>query len=83
MNASSIIAFFTYMLRHMLYVFRKELFADFKLALDIKKHTIHFSSHSYSQLYKDHSYMSHDMRFPTMWYGQPAKPQISLRIRAV
>ena len=27
--------------------------------------------------------MSHDMRFPTMWYLQPAKPQISLRIRAV
>ena len=23
------------------------------------------------------------MRFPTMWYVQPAKPQISLRIRAV
>ena len=26
--------------------------------------------------------MSHDMRFP-MWYMRPAKPQISLRIRAV
>ena len=23
------------------------------------------------------------MRFPTMWYVRPAKPQISLRIRAV
>ena len=23
------------------------------------------------------------MRFPTMWYKRPAKPQISLRIRAV
>ena len=23
--------------------------------------------------------MSCDMRFPTMWYVQPAKPQISLR----
>ena len=27
--------------------------------------------------------MSHDMRFPTMWFVRPAKPQISLRIRAV
>ena len=27
--------------------------------------------------------MSRDMRFPTMWYVRPAKPQISLRIRAV
>ena len=25
----------------------------------------------------------HDMRFPTMWYVQPANPQISLRIPAV
>ena len=25
--------------------------------------------------------MSCDMRFPTMWYVRPAKPQISLRIR--
>ena len=28
-------------------------------------------------------YMSHHMRFPTMWYVQPAKPQISPRIRPV
>ena len=27
--------------------------------------------------------MSQCMRFPTMWYARPAKPQISLRIRAV
>ena len=27
--------------------------------------------------------LSHDIRFPTMWYARPAKPQISLRIRAV
>ena len=27
--------------------------------------------------------LSCDMRFPTMWYVQPAKPQISLRICAV
>ena len=26
--------------------------------------------------------MSHDMRFPTMWYVRPAKAQTSLRIRA-
>ena len=31
-------------------------------------------------LWKHH--LSHDMRFPTMWYVRPAKPQISLRIRA-
>ena len=30
-----------------------------------------------------HVDMSHDMRFPTMWYVRPAKPQISLRVRAV
>ena len=24
--------------------------------------------------------LSHDMRFPTMWYVRPAKPQISLPI---
>ena len=28
------------------------------------------------------SHMSRDMRFPAMWYVRPAKPQISLRIRA-
>ena len=28
-------------------------------------------------------YMSRDRRFPTMWNVRPAKPQISLRIRAV
>ena len=27
--------------------------------------------------------LSQCMRFPTMWYVPPAKPQISLRIRAV
>ena len=27
--------------------------------------------------------MSRDMRFPTMWYVQPAKAQTSMRIRAV
>ena len=29
------------------------------------------------------SQMSREMRFPTMWYVRPAKPQIRLRIRAV
>ena len=28
-------------------------------------------------------YICRDMRFRTMWYVRPAKPQISLRIRAV
>ena len=27
--------------------------------------------------------MSHDMRFPTMWYVRQAKPQIRLRIHTV
>ena len=27
-------------------------------------------------------HLSRDMKFPTMWYVRPAKPQISLRIRA-
>ena len=27
--------------------------------------------------------LSRDLRFPTMWYVRLAKPQISLRIRAV
>ena len=27
--------------------------------------------------------LSQPMRFPTMWYVRPPKPQISLRIRAV
>ena len=29
------------------------------------------------------TYLSQCMGFPTMWYVRPAKPQISLRIRAV
>ena len=32
---------------------------------------------------KDLNHMSRDMRIPTMWYVWPAKPLISLRIRAV
>ena len=30
-----------------------------------------------------HQHMSRNMMFPTMWYVRLAKPQISLRIRAV
>ena len=30
-----------------------------------------------------HKQMSHDKRFPTMWYVRLTKPQVSLRIRAV
>ena len=39
-----------------------------------------------NQTYLDDStnlYMSRVLRFPTMWYVRPAKPQISLRISAV
>ena len=32
---------------------------------------------------KKKSEMSQCLRFPTMWYVRPAKPQISLRIRTV
>ena len=34
-------------------------------------------------LYNAYSYVSHNMRFPTILYVRPAKAQISLRIRAV
>ena len=34
-------------------------------------------------LYRGGKRLSRDTRFPKMWYVQPAKPQISLRIRAV
>ena len=37
----------------------------------------------YLQLKQLYLHLSRDMRFPTMWYVRPAKPQISLRIRAV
>ena len=41
---------------------------------------------SHAQIQSDSScfsYLSRDMRFPTMWYARPAKPQTSLLIRAV
>ena len=34
-------------------------------------------------VYLQINHMSRNMRFPTMWYVWPAKPQINLRIRAV
>ena len=47
-----------------------------KVNLEIMKKT-----HAHVQTMIKH--MSQCMRFPTMWYVRPAKPQISLRIRAV
>ena len=41
------------------------------------------SKQSYRQQYSEHIYMSHDMRFLTIWYMRPAKSQISLRIPSV
>ena len=50
---------------------------------------IFFSSNGYCFSYLtstfgkcDCEYLSHDMRFPTMWYVRPAKAQTSLRIQA-
>ena len=40
-------------------------------------------SDMYSLCMHGNEKMSQCMRFPTMWYVRPAKPQISLRIRAV
>ena len=34
-------------------------------------------------VFPDHLHLSRDMGFQTIWYVRPAKPQISLRIRAV
>ena len=31
----------------------------------------------------DKNHMSHCMKFPTMWYVRPGKPQISLRLHTV
>ena len=53
MNASSFITFFTYMLRQNVILFWKELFVAFKMAPNIKKHSLYFSS--YRRLYKCHS----------------------------
>ena len=43
----------------------------------LSKHVIYMS------LLSSANYLSQCMRFPTMWYVRSAKPQISLRIRAV
>ena len=52
MNASSFITFFTYMLRQNIIPFWKELFVGFKMAPNIKTHSLYFSS--YRPLYKGH-----------------------------
>ena len=41
-----------------------------------KVHTRQYHYYSFMRFYN----MSQCMRFPTMWYVQPAKPQISLRL---
>ena len=53
MNASSFITFFTYMLRQNVIPFLKELFVAFKMAPNIKTHSLYFSSNR--PLYKGHS----------------------------
>ena len=46
MNASSFITLFTYALRQNGKRFYKGLYVTFKLALDLKKNTVHLSSYS-------------------------------------
>ena len=53
MNASSFITFFIHMLRQNVIPFWKELFVAFKMAPNIKKLSLYFSS--YGRLYKGHS----------------------------
>ena len=55
MNATSFITLFTYMLRHNVIPFWKEQYVAFKLAQNIKRHTIYFSS--YRHLYDGYSYI--------------------------
>ena len=52
MNASSLLAFFTYRLRQNVIPFWKELFVAFKMAPNIKKNSLYFTS--YRRLYKGH-----------------------------
>ena len=69
MNASSFITFFTYMQRQNVIPFWKELFVAFKMAPNIKKHSVYVSS--YRHLYKSHSYIlkSFWSKLPyTFWY---------------
>ena len=51
--ASSFITFFTYMLRQNVIPYWEELFVAFKMAPNIKKYSLYFSS--YRPLYKGHS----------------------------
>ena len=51
--ASSFITFFTYMLRKNVIPLWKELFVTFKMAPNIKKHSLYFASNR--RLYKGHS----------------------------
>ena len=53
MNASSFITLFTYVLRQNVIPFWKEPFVAVKMAPNIKKHSLYFSS--YRPLYKGHS----------------------------
>ena len=53
MNTSSFIAFFIYVLQQNVMLFWKELFVAVKMASNIKKHSLYFSS--YRPLYKGHS----------------------------
>ena len=53
MNASSFITFFPYVLRQNVIPFWKELFFAFRMAPNIKKHSLYFSSDR--RLYKGHS----------------------------
>ena len=69
MNASSFITFFTYMLRQNGIPFWKELSVAFKIAPNIKKRALYFSS--YRPLYKGHSciltFFSNKLQC-TIWY---------------
>ena len=56
MNASGFITFFTYMLRQNIIPFWKELFVAFKMAPNIKKQSLYFSS--YRSLYKTEVFCS-------------------------
>ena len=53
MNASSFITFLTYMLHQNVIPFWIEIFVAFKMAPNIKKHSLYFSS--YRRLYKGRS----------------------------
>ena len=57
------------------------ILASIRLKFQLCKPTFYLRKESIQNL--QINCMSRDMRFPTMWYVQPAKPQISLRIRAV